>query len=139
MPRSFRPINASQQPQLLERVVSGLCYLSMGFVGLLYLILAGRNQPSSWFQFHFRQSIVLGILSFLIGWTGNILATLLGGVIGLFHAGFIGDQVIVVVVQTFQLASQLMFLLMGYGLIFALLGKEANIPLISNLVRDNWR
>jgi uncharacterized membrane protein len=139
MARFFRPINTSQQPALLERVMAALCYLSMGFVGLLYLILAGRNQPSSWFRFHFLQSILLGILSFLIGWTGSMLATLVGGIVGTLHAGFVGDQVLIVTINTVKLFSQLMFLLMAYGLVFALLGKEANIPLISNLVRDNLR
>ncbi len=61
--------NNQRGPDMVERVISGLCYLSFGLIGLLYIIVSGKSANSEFFRFHFMQAIVLGILGVLLGWT----------------------------------------------------------------------
>src|SRR5580693_6264968 len=81
-----------QQPEMIEKIVSSLCYLSMGLVGLLYIIFSGRNSQSPFFRFNFLQSIILGIFSCLLSWTGQAVFSILNGIFGL--AGGIGGQIL---------------------------------------------
>jgi uncharacterized membrane protein len=48
------------------RIMSALCYMSSGIIGLLYILLNGRNNESTFFRFHFIQAILLGIFTMLI-------------------------------------------------------------------------
>lgn len=90
------------------------------------------------------QSIILGILSFLLGFAGLVLKNILVGAITVVFALLPGSQAIAGAVGTaidglLLLINGLIYLLLIYGLIFALLGKYAEIPVISSLVRKNIR
>jgi uncharacterized membrane protein len=130
-------INQSTQPSKAERAVAGFCYLTFGLVGLLYIIISGRSQQSPFFRFHFLQSIILAILSILLGWTVQIFSSVLGQTLSLvgnvvpafaFQGQFIAGLTLKVVTNAF-------LLLPIYAMILAFLGKYAEIPFISNMVR----
>lgn len=133
------------QPTTLEKIVGGLCYLTFGLAGLLYIILGGKRDQSEFFRFHFLQSIMLGIIGLILGWTSSIFVALVNGILTTL-ASFIPSisQQLVVQIGTgvslglgYIMNAGLLLLL--YGMIFAFLGKYAEIPLISNIVRQQMR
>lgn len=126
-------------PEPIERVVAGLCYCSFGMVGLLYLLLkGGRGNQSPFLQFNFLQSIVLGLISFLVKIAAATIANILGGLVGLISA-----SAATVITAPLGLLTELIaaasLLLLVYGAIWAFLGKQPEIPLISKLVRQQMR
>jgi uncharacterized membrane protein len=130
-------INQSSQPSTTERVIGGLCYLTFGLLGLLYIIISGRSSQSPFFRFHFLQSIVLGIIGLLLSWTAQVFMSLMGGLLSML-AGAIGPAAMQIAFGlniAFDAITKACFLLLIYGMLFAFLGKYAEIPFISNLVR----
>jgi uncharacterized membrane protein len=130
-----------KQPDAQERIISGLCYLSVGLIGLLYVILSGKSANSPFFRFHFLQSILLGVLGCLLNWTASALVSILGGMLGMFGEAASGPSYwlmtsIGFLIHNIYLAG---ILLLGYGAVLAFLAKYAEIPFISNLVRQQIR
>lgn len=135
------PWMRENKPTALERIIAGICYLTAGLAGLLYIILAARSGQSSFFRFHFLQSIILYIIGLLLSWAGGILLSLLGGILGMVDslAPGVGAQIGLWTPLALDVVVRAGFLLLIYGMIFALLGKYAEIPFISNLVRQQMR
>jgi uncharacterized membrane protein len=125
-------------PSAADRVVSGLCYLTMGLVGLLYIIISGSRGQGQFFRFHFLQSIILGIISLLLSWSSNLFVMFLTSIAGLLGADF-ASQVGGWVVFAVGIVAKAGLLLIVYGTIWAFLGKYAEIPFISNIVRQQMR
>jgi uncharacterized membrane protein len=121
--------------------VAGLCYLSFGLIGLLYIIVNGKGANESFLRFHFLQSIVLGIFNVLLSWTGSSMYSILQGIFGLFggDGAVISASVLPSVITIFGLVSKVMILLGLYGMLWAFLGKFAEIPFLSDLVRQQLR
>jgi uncharacterized membrane protein len=130
--------NLSNQP-MLERVIAGICYLTMGLAGLLYIILSGKSNQSTFFRFHFLQSIILGILLFLLGGTEGALSAVLGGIFGLINNPQIAAAILFPISLLFKGVNIVILLALAYGSIWAFLGKLAEVPLISKLVRQQMR
>jgi len=137
------PYIKNKQPELLDKIVAASCYPSCGLIGLLYLLLRGKNaQTAPFFYFHFLQSIVLAVLMFLVNWTGSIMKSILTGIVTLIFALLPMKEVIITatgnIIDWFlMLISVCFYVLSIYGLVFALLGKYAEMPVISALVRRN--
>ncbi len=127
------------KPDVLERVVAGVCYLTFGLAGLLYIILASRRGQSSFFRFHFIQSILLGIIGLLLGWTSQIFISIVGSIIGTLAAPDIASQIVEGINFAVFIIVRAASLLVVYGMIWAFLGKYAEIPFISNIVRQQMR
>jgi uncharacterized membrane protein len=133
------PYQSKQKPEFLERSMAALCYLSCGLIGLIYILLSGKYSNTSFFRFHFLQSIVLGILTYLLGWAGNIVRDILVGIFGLIVSVFppaagIIAPVTLAIGLIIGLINKAALLLLIYGCIYALLGKYAEIPGLSKLV-----
>jgi len=130
-----------RSPEPVERIISALCYLSFGLIGLLYIIVNGKSSRDPFFRFHFMQAIVLGIIGVLLSWTANSVAYILSGILGLFGAaGASGNLALFPVIgSVMDVLSKVGILLNLYALIWALLGKYAEIPFLSNLVRQQIR
>ncbi|HEY9757964.1 MAG TPA: hypothetical protein V6C97_22550 [Oculatellaceae cyanobacterium] len=123
-------------PTVLERVIAGFCYFSCGLVGLIYILLTGQTgRQTDFFRFNFLQSIVLGLLGILAGYAGNLVIQMLGGAIGIFSSTAANMMTSpVALLQT--LLQGLYYILVLYGAIWAFLGKQAQIPLLTKLVRQ---
>jgi uncharacterized membrane protein len=130
--------NQSNQPGI-ERLIGGICYLTMGLAGLLYIILSGKSNQSTFFRFHFLQSIILGILLFLLGGTERALTSVLGGIFGLVNNQQIASAILFPIGLLFQGVNIAILIALAYGSIWAFLGKLAEVPLISKLVRQQMR
>lgn len=111
-----------------EKIMGALSYLTSGLAGLIYIIISRSSYQSDFFRFHFLQSIVLGIISILLSYSIRAFATIapaLAGIPGVETALWVG--------------SFAFGLLPLYGLIFCLLGKYAEIPWLSDVVRNQMR
>ncbi len=135
------PWVSHSKPSILEKVVSGLCYLTFGLVGLLYIVISGTRNQSTFFRFHFLQSIILGILGILLGWTSGIFVNLLAGTLGLFDSLVPGitTQASYWLGIAMNVLVQAAYFLLLYGMLGAFLGKCTEIPFVSNLVRQQMR
>lgn len=127
----------SNRPSALERVIAGICYLTFGLAGLLYIILSGQRGQSQFFRFHFLQSIVVGIIGLLITWSSDFFIQIFGWLLNLMAPALGGNAPAVVfwVGQSVGVILKAFSLLFIYGMIWAFLGKYAEIPFISNIVR----
>jgi uncharacterized membrane protein len=123
-------------PSVLERVIAGFCYFSCGLVGLIYILLTQQtNRQSDFFRFNFLQSIVLGLIGILANYAGNLIIQMLGGAVGMFSAGA-ADLMTSPISLAVALLQGLYYILVLYGAIWAFLGKQAQIPLLTKLVRQ---
>ena len=140
------PWMRNDSPTGVERVISALCYLSGGIVGIIYIIVSRSANQSSFFRFHFLQSIVLAILSLLLNWAFGALSMVMGPVLPWFggilskvmSAGMVESVLsgLLLLINSLCIAWSLLSV---YGLIWAALGKYAEIPFISNVVRQQMR
>lgn len=130
------PWRLANKPSALERVISGVCYLTGGIAGILYIIIA-RPTQTQFFRFHFLQSIILTIIGFLLGWCQNIAAFIIQNAVVLAVGGSVEKAM--PIVETIFTGINICMLLLGllpiYGMIGAFLGKMPPIPLISKVVR----
>ena len=135
------PFMNARGPDGVERAISGFCYLSFGLVGLLYIILNGKGARDDFFRFHFLQAIVIGILATLFSWTANSFSLIFQGIMGLFGSGGIeaSNAVFGVLSLTLGILSKIGFVVLLYGMVWAFMGKYAEIPFLSRLVRQQMR
>ena len=129
--------NFGGKPDTLERLIAGLCYLTLGLAGLIYTIIQGRYARTNFFRFHFLQSILLGIFGMLINWTSSIFVSIVGGILQMIPG--MGPEMIMVLPLAVSWILRIGMLLLVYGLVMSLLGKEAQIPVVSNIVRQQLR
>lgn len=139
MPGRYNAPKFVSKPELIERLLAGLCYLTMGLIGLLYIIFQGKHSNSNFFRFHFLQSIILGIVAILLQWTVGIFANLFGGIVGLIPGAGGGTEIVGMIVGVISMVLKGASLILVYGMVFAFLGKYAEIPYFSRLVRQQLR
>jgi uncharacterized membrane protein len=133
------PWRLQSEPTVTEKILGGLCYPTFGIVGLIYILLKKDSSQSQIFRFHFIQSILLWIIAMLVGMAaGTLVPLLVAGLAWVVPRDLLVnmDQVIgwgaIVINNAF-------YLLLAYGAIFAFLGKYAEVPFISHVVRQNMR
>jgi uncharacterized membrane protein len=91
------------------------------------------------FRFHFIQSMLIGIFACLINLTSSGTFQILGGILGLFNNPGLANQILSVLALVVELIMKGGMLLCLYGMIWAFMGKYAEIPVISPLVRQKLR
>jgi len=123
------------------RVISALCYLSLGVVGLIYIILQAKNNESQFFRYHFMQGILIGIFIMLVGWLGSTLGMTFGGILGLFGGATAGIQgtLMLILGLIVQLVTVVGYIAIVYGMVQSLRGKFADMPVVTKIVRNNLR
>lgn len=131
----------SDQPAWVERIVAALCYLTGGIAGIIYIIISRSSYQSQFFRFHFLQSIILVIISFLLNFAFKAIPFMVGPLIPFLSSsmGMAGEAIYNLISNGIMIFFLLYSLIPIYGLIFALLGKSAEIPVISKVVRNQMR
>lgn len=132
------PWRSQSDPSKLEKVAAGLSYFTFGMTGLLYLLLSKGGGQSQLFRFHMYQAVLLSIVAMLVGWAlGPLLS------IAFQIMGAVAPQVVPVAATaigwTTLVLTNTFYLLLLYGAVWAFLGKFAEVPFISNVVRQNMR
>jgi uncharacterized membrane protein len=144
--KPIMPFRRNNSSNTLERIVSALCYLTGGIAGIIYIIITRSANQSDFFRFHFLQSIILTVISVLASFAfqafGVIIGPLVPSIIDFLGKILPGEVLAGILTGLSYLIGALFTawsLLAVYGLIWALLGKFAEIPFISNLVRRQMR
>jgi uncharacterized membrane protein len=128
------PWTNQTKPTVIERVVGGVCYFTFGLAGIIYIILSGRSGQSDFFRFHFLQSIVLSILGILFGWMIQAFLKIATAMLLTFGTSF-SISLVNMLAFTCDAFVKAAYLLLIYGMLWAFMGKYAEIPFISNIVR----
>jgi uncharacterized membrane protein len=131
----------TNQPTTMERVIGGICYLTCGIAGILYIVLSGKSEQSSFFRFHFLQSIILCIVAFLLSWCSGAFSFVTGGFLGVVSSidpvsGVYAGKILTGLMKAIGIAFALLPI---YGMIWCFLGKYAEIPFISRVVYQQLR
>lgn len=128
------------KPFLIERIISALTYITVGFAGFVWIIVGVivRKPLTKFLQFHIFQSIFLSILYFL-------LATLIRFADGLLvHIPFINilwrNIIAFFNVPIFGMYSLIQAVVYGvilYLTVFSFMGLYARIPWVSDIIDQN--
>ncbi|MFR1672018.1 MAG: hypothetical protein ACLSWI_03630 [Candidatus Gastranaerophilaceae bacterium] len=132
----------NSEPFLIERIVAAFSYITMGFVGFIWLILGlftkARLRP--FMQYHIFQSIFLSIgfvlLYYIVGFISNILSIipfinkLVAQIIFLLNMPLIFD---------YSLIQTVVYVFMFYLAITAFMGKYSYVPYVSEIIDENIR
>ncbi len=132
------PWRSQSEPSKMEKAAAGLSYFTFGMTGLLYMLLSKGGNQSQLFRFHMYQAVLLSILAMLVNWALRPLLS-----IGFQIMGAVAPAVVPVAELTIGwinlVLTNTFYLLLLYGAVWAFLGKFAEVPLISNVVRQNMR
>lgn len=131
-----------EKPYMIERIVSGLTYPTMGMIGFIWLLLGliTRAKLRTFTQYHIFQSIFLSIayviVSILIGVLSNILS-----VIPIINK--ITAQIIfwlnMPAILGYSLIQACIYTVIIYLTITAFMGKYSYLPWVSDIIKQNIR
>ncbi len=131
-----------EKPYMIERIVSGLTYPTMGMIGFIWLLLGliTHAKLRNFTQYHIFQSIFLSIayviLSLLIGVLSNILS-----VIPLINK--LTAQIMfwlnMPVILGYSLIQACIYTVIIYLTLTAFLGKYSYLPWVSDIIKQNIR
>jgi uncharacterized membrane protein len=133
------PWRLQSEPTVAEKVSGGLSYFTFGVAGLIYqLFFCKGEQPSQQFRFHFFQAVILSILAMLVQMAVGPLLDIVMQIVSAVAPAALPPLVGGIAI-TGLIISKAFYLLLIYGAVLAFLGKFAEVPLISNIVRQNLR
>lgn len=131
-----------RQIPLTERIIAVATYLTMGFVGFVWLIivLIRRSQLTRFLQYHIFQSIFISLayvlLCYILGFTMNILSFVpFINVLVAQIALFLNAPLIF----SFSIIQTAIYLLLFYLAGGSVAGKFTRIPWISDIIAQNVR
>ncbi|GEM_PF-1225855 len=138
-----RPAEPKSMYTFPEKAAAAGTYLPamIGFlIGIVYILAKGPGCDRSFFRFHFYQSIFLSVLLFLIQALGTGMSGIIIGTIRLFE-GMIGSGTVGFLTENLTMVTYVLMapfvLLVPYGMIMSLLGRYADIPWVSRVIRSN--
>lgn len=129
-----------QQPLLIERIIAALSYITMGFVGFIWLLIGifTKNNIRPFLKYHIFQSIFISIAFFLLGAFLGLLMNILSLV------PFVNQLVLQI---TFFLNAPLLFgfsllqiiidLILLYLAFTSFQGQYSYLPWISEIIKAN--
>ena len=132
----------NSKPYLIERIVSGLSYPTMGLVGFVWLLLGlftnAKLRP--FVQYHIFQSIFISIalilLNMLLGFVLNILSAIpFLNIIVLNISMFLNAPILF----NFSVIQLVVNIALLYLCISAFLGQYSYVPYISEIIEQNVR
>ena len=133
---SFR----ERSPYLIERIVVSLSYLTMGFIGFIWLILGAftKSQSSSFVKYHIFQSIFISILLFIL----NVLLGIINDVLSVILIIKVFTQQIYYLFNAplfmnYSLIQMVMYLFIAYLMITSALGVYTYVPFVSDIISQN--
>ncbi len=131
-----------QTAEIKERLGTAAAYLTLGIWGFIWLLISQRDYYSqkTFIKFHCFQSIFIGILYMFVPQGIAILFSLITQIIGLIPGtAFITSPIHVIHGILQQVIHYGSLVLVIYCVIFCLLGKYTNIPLISQMINRMLR
>lgn len=132
----------NSKPYLIERIVSGLSYPTMGLVGFVWLLLGlftnAKLRP--FVQYHIFQSIFISIalilLNMLLGFVLNILSVVpFLNIIVLNVSMFLNAPILF----NFSIIQLVVNVALLYLCISAFMGRYSYVPYVSEIIEQNVR
>jgi len=130
----------SDKPYGMERIIAGLSYLTSGFVGFIWFLIAifTKSKIRPFLQFHIFQSILLAmayyLVSILVSWVLNILSFI----------PFINVLILKIVyylnapaIFGYSLIQTIVYVVLFYLALMAFRGRYGYFPFISEIVKGN--
>jgi len=130
------------QPSLIEKIIAGLSYITLGTVGFIWLIIGifTKNTLKPYLQYHIFQSIFLAIgyflLSHLLGMVMNILSMIpfVGGLImGITY------YLNMPLIFEYSLIQMVCYTIIAYLVVTSAQGQFSYIPWVSEIIKANVR
>ncbi len=132
----------NEPPSMIERIISGLTYPTLGLAGVVWLIIGAltRSYPKKFTMYHIFQSVFLSILYIIVNWIFWQAVNLLSFVPIL-------NRILRQLVYWFNMPLVLGYSVMQcfiYGVIiyltvFAFMGLYSYIPWVSDIIKSNFR
>ncbi len=134
----------TQNAALWDRFVSITSYYTLGLTGLIWLIasyLIFKKLPTRFSLYHIYQSIFIAVILAVLGMFINIAFSFTAGFpfIGQFIKFLYLYIFNLPVFYTFTLYHFIVFVILSYLSLGALLGKYSYFPFISDAIRSNFR
>lgn len=127
-------------PLPLERIIAVLSYLSSGFVGFIWIIIAAvtRQNLKHFVKFHVFQSIFLSILFFLVSHLLSLFLNLLS-LIPFINSlsATLSFYLSVPVVAGLSVIKIFIVTLIAYLSFGAIMGRYSHIPWVSDIIKIN--
>lgn len=133
---------SQNEPLAIERIIAALSYLTSGFVGFFWLILAlvTKNNIRSYLKYHIFQSIFISIAFFLLGAFLGLIMNILSIIPGL-------NQLVMQftfylnapIIFGLSLIQSFMFGLIIYLVVTCLQGQLSYVPWVSDIIKENVR
>lgn len=127
-------------PYLIERIVVSLSYLTMGFIGFIWLILGAftKSQSSDFVRYHIFQSIFISILLFIL----NVLLGIINDVLSVIPFVKVFTQQIYYLFNApmfmnYSIIQMAMYLFIAYLMITSALGIYTYVPFVSDIISQN--
>ena len=126
----------------IERIISALTYLTTGFVGFIWLIIAAfmKKAVRPFLMYHILQSIFISIAYFIIVELYKLIYIIFAKIPLINTLFFMLDNIIngsSSLLQGFSLFQVLVSLLYIYLIITSFLGMYSYIPFVSNIIGNN--
>lgn len=131
-----------EKPYMIERIVAGISYLTMGFAGFIWLIigLIRKTQLTKFLQYHIFQSIFISIgyvlLCLILGFILNLLSMI--PFLNIFAA-----QIALLfnapIIFGYSIIQTAIYLLLFYLAITSFMGMYGRIPWVSDIIDQNIR
>ena len=127
----------SNEPYPVEKIISALTYLTAGFVGFIWLIIAAFTKKTvrPFLMYHILQSIFLSILFYLLSVLGQMVYVILYR-IPVINAipYFINMPLPLIGLSLIQVLTTTVIL---YLAVTAFMGMYSYIPWVSDVIKGN--
>ncbi len=127
-------------PYIIERLVVSLSYLTMGFIGFIWLVLGAftKSQCSNFVRYHIFQSIFISILLFIL----NILLGIITDVLSVIPIIKVLVQNIyyllnVPLILNYSALQLVLYAFLGYLMITSAIGFYTYVPFVSDIISQN--
>jgi len=138
--------NLSKQPNMPERILSALAYITCGFVGIILIIVTVFIKVSlkPFVKFNCYQAILLGFIFTFVQYTYNIIDSLLqilqiipflGKFLYSVFAFFVYYLMAFPILFGLPLLSSIVILILLYLVVMTLIGKSPTLPFISDIIQ----
>ena len=126
------------EPLLLEKIIAALSYITSGFVGFIWFIIAffTKNSLRPYLRYHIYQAIFISIAFFLLGAFLGLIMNILSII------PFVNQLILqftfylnAPIIFGLSLIQSLMTALMIYLVVTSLQGKYSYVPWISDIIK----
>lgn len=130
----------AQQPLMMEKIIAALSYITMGFVGFIWLLIGffTKNNLRPFLKYHIFQSIFISFAYFVFAWLLGLVMTILSVI------PFVNQLVLQFTfylnapfIFGFSVIQAFLYAIIGYLVVTSFQGQFSYLPWISDIVKYN--